>query len=76
MPIYAGDWIDIILQSLGVTKSRYGWARKRLGIEKPCDCHNNQETANKAGASVKSSLERYGRLLLGAWRRHFPIRSK
>lgn len=64
----AGFWIELLLKALGITKDRYNWLRRRVGIKKPCGCPQNQEAMNKSGHKLALFL---GRIFSGLRKKLF-----
>jgi len=44
-----GDCLALALKAVGITKRRYQYAKRRLGLATRCGCHRRQQRLNRIG---------------------------
>jgi hypothetical protein len=54
-----GYWTELLLEAAGISKQRWLWIRKKMGLAGPCGCENRETAMNVAGSVVKELASRF-----------------
>ena len=51
-----GQWLSLLLEAVGITKSGYSSLRRRLGFKGNCGCGKREAAADAIGDGLRRSL--------------------